>query len=212
MSKAYLYICGQGKAAQRERLQAAFPAGEEIIDRRPPEMLEQLIAAAGPGDLIAADNITAIPEITAETYSAICGKGAALCFMQQPYLNSEIFSAYLTSGNGKPVAAAILQRQIEAAAAQQAQQRARVKAGLDAAAAESRKGGRRAGEKQTNRKELYMKETMRALMAQGVTGPELLEKINEGAGELQISRNTFYKYRRELKAQEEAQAAPRGKK
>ena len=202
MSKTYLYIRGQGKAAQRARLQALFPTGEEIIDRRPPEMLEQLIAAAGPGDLIAADTIAAIPEITAETYRTICGKGAALYFAQQPYLDSEVFGAFLTCDQTQPTAAAILQRQISAERKRREQQREKEKAGLDAAAAAGRRGGRRAGEKQTSRKEYPIKEAMRALMAQGVTGPELLERVNAEAGGLHISRNTFYKYRRELKEQD----------
>ncbi len=200
MRKVYLYISGTNKAAQRGRLQAEFPNGEEVNDLRPPEMLDKLIAEAGPGDIIAADNIAALP-ITVDTYRTVCSKGAELYFIQQPFLYSGIFSPYLT-GDEQAAASAILNLQIEAVADQRTHQRQRERAGLESAAAAGRKGGRRAGEPQTSRKELYMKEAMKKLMAQGVTGQELMERLNDGAGELRISRNTFYKYRRELKAQE----------
>lgn len=206
MNKVSLYIRGQGKSAQRARLQALFPSGEEVIDSKPPQMLEQLIAEAGPGDVIAADTITAIPEITAETFKTVCGKGAALCFAQQPYLQSEIFRVFLADDLTQAAAAAILQKQIDAAGTIRAQLREKEKAGLNAAAAAGRKGGRRPGEKQITRKEIRAKAAIRALMAQGLTGPELMERVNADAGDLRITRNTFYKYVRELKA-EDAQEA-----
>lgn len=199
MNKVYLYTRGAGKRAQLTRLLKEYPRGEPVEDKRPPAALEHLIAEAGPGDLIAADNIAAIPEITAETYKTVCNRGACLYFLQQPYLSSEIFSVYFTAEAAQETALQILQRQINAEAARQRRQRDREKAGLDAAAAAGRKGGRRAGEKQTSKKEAPIKEAMRALMAQGVTGPELLERVNAEAGGLHISRNTFYKYRRQIK-------------
>ena len=202
MSKVYLYIRGQGKRAQLDRLLKEYPRGETVEDKHPPEELERIITEAGPGDLIAADNIAAIPEITAETYKNVCSRGAGLYFLQQPYLSSEIFSVYFAAEAAQETALHILQRQINAETARQRRQRDREKAGLDAAAAAGRKGGRRAGEKQTSKKEQPMKDVMRELIAQGIDGPEMFERLNSTLPGMSISRNTFYKYRKQLKNQE----------
>ena len=200
MGRTYLYIRGQAKEAQRAKLQEEFPQGETVIDRRPPETLERLIAQAGPGDLIAAVNIYDLPGITAETYKTICGKGAGLHFQQQPHLDSAVFSSSLAGdATEAATAAAILQRQLDIEAARQAQQRAKEKAGRAEAEAAGRIGGRRRGEKQTTKKELYMKEAIRDLMAQGMTARQMLEKLNENPGEMHISHNTLYKYLRQIK-------------
>ena len=208
MSKAYLYMRGQAKESQRAKLQEEFPAGEIVIDRNPPETLERLIKEAGPGDLIAAVNIYDMPEITVKTYITICGNGAGLHFQQQPHLDSAVFCRSLA---GEPAeaatAAAILQRQLDIEAARQAQQRAKEKAGRGAAAAAGRKGGRKAGEKQTTRKEIYMKEAIRSLLAQELSGPQMLEKLNDNPDGFYISLNTLYKYVKELKAQDTQDAA-----
>lgn len=209
MSKTYLYMRGRAKEAQQAKLLEEYPQGETVIDRRPPETLERLIAEAGPGDLIAAVNIYDLPGISVETYKAICGRGAGLHFQQQPHLDSAVFSRSLA---GEPAeaatAAAILQRQLDIEAERQAQQRAKEKAGRGAAAAAGRKGGRRAGERQTTKKEIFMKEAIRGLMAQGMSGPQMLEILNAEPGQMHISHNTLYKYMRELKAQDTQEADP----
>ena len=212
MSKAYLYMRGQAKESQRAKLQEEFPAGEIVIDRNPPETLERLIAEAGPGDLIATVNFNDMPEVSVEDYITLCRNGAGLHFQQQPHLDSAVFCRSLA---GEPAeaatAAAILQRQLDIEAARQAQQRAKEKAGRGAAAAAGRKGGRRPGEKQTTKKEIYMKEAIGNLMKQGLNGVQMLERLNDNPDGFYISLNTLYKYIKELKAQdvqeaEEAQA------
>ena len=206
----YFYIRGKTRAeAQREKLQAEFPQGQAVIDTRPPEMLERLIAGAGPGDLIAVTSIEAIPEITAEDYIKLCSAGAGLHIQQQPCLDSAIFAPEIAQPQGgevnrqsKRTAARIIERQLAAERDRQQQQRAKEKAGRDAAKAEGRPGGRRAGEPQTTRKEIALQGKIRELMAQGLTGPQMLEKLNASADGPHISHNTLYKYMRTLKAQE----------
>ena len=203
MAKIFLYMRGQAKTAQREKLQAEFPQGETVIDRRPPGALERLISDAGPGDLIAAANIYDMPELTAETYKTICSKGAGLHFQQQPHLNSAVFSSCLAGPEPEAAAAvAILQRQLNIEAERQAEQREKEKTGRKAAAAEGRPGGRRPGEPQSLKKEQPLKVKIRELMAQGLSGPQMLDKINADPDGLRISINTLYKYKKQIEAQD----------
>ena len=72
MSKTYLYMRGRAKEAQQAKLLEEYPQGETVIDRRPPETLERLIAEAGPGDLIAAVNIYDLPGIRSAAGARAC--------------------------------------------------------------------------------------------------------------------------------------------
>lgn len=203
MAKVFLYMRGQAKTAQREKLQAEFPQGETIIDRQPPAALERIISEAGPGDLIAAVNVYDMPELTAETYKTLCSRGAGLHFQQQPHLDSTVFSSTLAGPAPEAAAAVtILQRQLNIEAERQAEQREKEKTGRRAAAAEGRKGGRRPGEPQSLKKEQPLKAIIRDLMAQGLSGPQMLDKINADPDGPHISINTIYKYKKQLEAQD----------
>ena len=204
MGKIYLYIRGQAKEAQRAKLKAEFPQGELVIDRKPPEALERLITEAGQGDLIAAVNVYDMPGISAETYKALCCNGSGFHFQQQPHLDSSVFNGSL-SGEATEAATAstILQRQLDIEAERQAQQRAKETTGRTIAKAAGRNGGRRPGEKQITKKEIYMKDRIRVYLNQGLNSKQILEALNDDSkSEMKISKNTFYKYLREINTEE----------
>ena len=52
-----------------------------------------------------------------------------------------------------------------------------------------------------------MKEAIRSLLAQELSGPQMLEKLNDNPDGFYISLNTLYKYVKELKAQDAQEAA-----
>lgn len=208
MQTVYLYIRGQRRELQQKQLQAEFPQGIVVIDKRPPAMLEKLIATAGPEDLIAAAGLEAIPEIKAEDYIALCSRGAGLHLQRQPFLDSAIFAPEINGGDGiQQAAQAIIERQLAAASRAQAQQREKEKAGRAAAAAEGRRGGRKPGAHPITRKEIYLKQQIAYYQQQGLKPGRILAAINEdSSSEYTITHNTLYKYMRELKAQEEQEA------
>ncbi len=203
MAKTYLYQRAIVKKAQLLKLQAEYPEGEPIIDRKPPQALEQLIAEMGPDDLLAAVNIYDLPELTAETYNTICSHGAALHFLQQPYLNSEVFRSQLAGNPTEAATAAnILQAQLDITAAQQAQLRKKETIGRIAAAAEGRIGGQKTGTKQERERTNRVKERVSELLKEGLNGQQIYDRLQEDP-DMKTSRNSIYKYIRELQAQDE---------
>ena len=209
----YLY-CNAKKTeyreAQRARLKAAHPGGQAILEGTGAAKWESLRDGAAAGDLIITESLRNIPAADlAADYEAIIEAGADIAFKKEPALDSILYRQAI-AGRGHAAAAAIkeyLQNQIRAetaaAAAETEAHREKTRAALDAATAEGRNPGRKAGEPQTTRKAAYMKEQIRAYQAQGLKPGQILAAINaDSSSEMRLSHNTLYKYMRELKAQD----------
>ena len=210
----YLY-CNAKKPeyrqAQRERLTAAHPDGKPIMENGSGEQWAKLRAAATKGDLIITESARNIPAADlAADYRAIVEAGADIAFKKEPALDSILYRQAI-AGRGKAAQAAMLeylQNQIRAttaaAEAEAEAHRAKTRAALETAAAEGRRPGRKAGEPQETRKAAYMKEQIREYQAQGLKPAQILAAINADTGSaMRISRNTLYKYIRELNTPEQ---------
>ena len=210
----YLY-CNAKKPeyrqAQRERLTAAHPDGKPIMENGSGEQWAKLRAAATKGDLIITESARNIPaaDLAAE-YFAIVSAGADIAFKKEPALDSILYRrAVASQGTGKKAAIMeLLQMQIAAtvaaARAESEAHREKTRAALESAAAAGHKPGRKAGEPQETRKAVYMKEQIREYQAQGLKPAQILAAINADTGSaMRISRNTLYKYIRELQAPEQ---------
>lgn len=217
----YLY-CNAKKTeyreAQRERLRAEYPGGKAITEGTSAEKWEALRDAAGPGDLIITESLRNIPAAdAAKDYETIIKAGADIAFKKEPALDSALYRE-TAAGRGEEVRAAILEyllKQVRATAAAAGAEaeahRAKTRAALEAATAAGRNPGRKSGEKQTTRKETYMKEQIRQYLAQGLNASTILAAINaDSRSEMRISRNTLYKYMRELQAQDAQEAQEAG--
>ncbi len=222
MGKTYLYIRGRGQEAQRTALQAEYPEGEVCIEEtrggapgsdRQADVLNDLIARAGRGDLIAVTSLEALPDITADIYITLCSKGAGLRIQQQPSLDSCIFSPEITdqaagraNRQTERTAARIIERQLAAErgriASQKSGRSAAIKAGQERT---GNHGGHGTGSRPAGvaaEKEARAKALILDLMAQGKTPAEIVNTLEKGTGEKHLSRNTVYKYLKALQAQE----------
>ncbi len=199
------------KQAQRARLTAAHPDGKPIMENGSGEQWAKLRAAATKGDLIITESARNIPAADlAADYRAIIEAGADIAFKKEPALDSCIYRACIINVNDtiREKLLFFLLAQIkataEAAAAEATAHREKTRAALDAAAAEGRRPGRKAGEPQETRKAAYMKEQIREYQAQGLKPAQILAAINADTGSaMRISRNTLYKYIRELNTPEQ---------
>ena len=189
-------------------------------------VFEKLLAKVKSGDTIVFDSVSRMSRDATDgfnLYKELYNKGVNLVFLKEPYINTETYQKELakqitlsvktgdsaTDALMKSISDALntyilslAERQI-ALAFEQAQKevddlRQRTKEGMETARLNGKQiGGHKEGTKITVKKRKPITELMRKYLDKGLKDKDIIAIINSTDG-LKISRNTYYKYKREI--------------
>ena len=178
--------------------------------------LDKVLAKIEPGDTLIFDSVSRMSrnaEDGVRTYFDLYAKGVALVFLKEPYIDTSVFHSSVTQtlqGTGNDIAdiyieatnrviRLIAEKQIitafEQAEKEVADLHQRTKEGIETARLNGKQIGQRAGAKLVTKKSIKKKEMIKQ-HAKAFGGS--LNDV-ECIGLTQLSRNTYYKYKRELK-------------
>lgn len=176
----------------------------------------KMIMSVKDGDTIIFDSVSRMSrnaEDGVRTYFDLYAKGVALVFLKEPYIDTSVFHSSVTQtlqGTGNDIAdiyieatnrviRLIAEKQIitafEQAEKEVADLHQRTKEGIETARLNGKQIGQRAGAKLVTKKSIKKKEMIKQ-HAKAFGGS--LNDV-ECIGLTQLSRNTYYKYKRELK-------------
>lgn len=177
----------------------------------------RLFKKVKPGDIIAFDSVSRMSRSAEEgftTYEELYRRGVTLVFLKEPYINTDTYKQALTTGlalvgnevdyilNGiNDYLMAVAKKQIKLAFEQSEKEvldlRQRTKEGIRTAHLAGRVGGQKRGAKVVTAKSKHTKKEILRLSKDfngTLTDAELIKLTG-------VARNTYYKYKAELKAE-----------
>lgn len=222
MTYGYCRISTPTQSIERQirNIKAQYPDAvivQEVYTRTKISRKEwnKLFTRVQPGDTIVFDSVSRLSGSTDEgfeAYEALYTRGVNLVFLKEPHINTETYRAALARSvdmTGDSVdfilrgvneyLMALAKEQIRLAFTQSEKEvqdlRQRTREGMETARLAGKQIGRESGSTYATKKSRSMKETIRKLAKEfggGLTDTEIMQLTG-------LSRNTYYKYKRELR-------------